>query len=151
MNWGRLLVTLGLVLAAALLGNLFISREDQQWFRSLRWPRLMVPYPALIAAGAVYYLLLGVVLYRALARHDTVAVVLALVVLGLNEAWNLLWFGRRSLRWGFLGAVVFLVPLLALEVAVLEDAISALLWAVYVLWVAYDLIWLYQLWRLNEA
>ena len=79
------------------------------------------------------------------------AVVLALVVLALNEAWNLLWFGRRSLRWGFLGAAVFLVPLLALAVAVLEDAISALLLAVYVLWVAYDLIWLYQLWRLNEA
>jgi FtsH-binding integral membrane protein len=61
------------------------------------------------------------------------------------------WFGRRSLRWGFLGAVVFFIPLVALEVAVLEDAISALALAVYVLWVAYDLIWLYQMWRLNEA
>jgi hypothetical protein len=35
--------------------------------------------------------------------------------------------------------------------AVLEDAISALLVALYVLWVAYDLIWLHQMWRLNEA
>jgi tryptophan-rich sensory protein len=111
----------------------------------------MVPYPALIAAAAVYYLLMGVVLDRALAHGDTVAVVLALVVLVLNEAWNVLWFGRRSLRWGFLGAVVFLVLLLALEVAVLEDVVSALLLAGYVLWVAYDLIWLYQMWRLNEA
>jgi hypothetical protein len=52
---------------------------------------------------------------------------------------------------GLLGVVVFLVLLLALEVAVLGDAISVLLLAAYVLWVAYDLIWLYQLWRLNAA
>jgi translocator protein len=151
MNWGRLLVTLGLVLAAAVLGNVFVGREAQQWFRSLRWPRLMVPYPVLLASAVVYYVLIGVVLYRALGRGDAIAVVLALIVLVLTEAWNVVWFGRRSLRWGFLGAAVFLVPLLALAVAVLEDAISALLLAVYVLWMAYDLIWLYQLWRLNEA
>jgi len=151
MNWGRLLVTLGLVLAAAVLGNVFVGREAQQWFRSLRWPRLMVPYPVLLASAAVYYVLIGIVLYRALGRGDTIAVVLALLVLVLNEAWNVVWFGRRSLRWGFLGAVVFFIPLVALEVAVLEDAISALALAVYVLWVAYDLIWLYQMWRLNEA
>lgn len=151
MNGGRLLATLAAVLAAAVLGNVFITREAQQWFRSLRWPRLMIPYPALIAAGGIYYLLMALVLYRALGRDDRVAVVLAVVVLVANEAWNLLWFGRRSLRGGFLGVVVFLAPLLALEVAVLEDAVSALVLAVYVLWVGYDVIWLYQMWRLNQT
>jgi tryptophan-rich sensory protein len=151
MNWGRLVVSLAAVLAAAVAGNVFVGREAQQWFRSLRWPRLMVPYPALIASGVVYYVVMAVVLYRALGRGDAVAVVLALVVLAGNEAWNVLWFGRRSLRGGFLGCVVFLVPLLALEVAVLEDAVSALVLALYVLWVGYDLVWLYQMWRLNEA
>jgi translocator protein len=151
VNWGRLLVTLAAVLAAAVAGNVFIGREAQQWFRSLRWPRLMVPYSALLASGVVYYVLMAVVLYRALGRADTVAVVLALVVLVGNEAWNVLWFGRRTLRGGFFGCVVFLVPLLASEVAVLEDTVSALVLALYVLWVGYDLVWLYQMWRLNEA
>jgi tryptophan-rich sensory protein len=57
----------------------------------------------------------------------------------------------RTLRGGFFGCVVFLFPLLALEVAVLEDAVSALVLALYILWVGYDLVWLYQMWRLNGA
>ena len=43
MNWGRLLVTLGLVLAAAVLGNVFVGREAQQWFRSVSYTHLTLP------------------------------------------------------------------------------------------------------------
>lgn len=143
-------LTVGVVLAAAVLGNVFIGGDAQRWFRSLRWPRLLVPYPAFYAVGAVYYLLMGVVLYRALDRQDRLAVVLAVVVLALNEAWNLLLFGRRSLRGGFLGVLGFLVPLLVLQVVVLDDAVAAVLVAIYVVWVAYDVVWLYQMWRLNS-
>jgi len=151
VNWARVVATIGIVLVVAVAGNAFVGRAAQRWFRSLRPPRLLVPYPVLLAAGVTYYLLLGVVLYRALDRSDTLAVVLALAVLVLNEAWNGLFFGRRSLRAGFLGLLGFVVPLLALLVAVLDDAVSAVLLAAYVVWVAYDAIWLHQMWHLNQS
>jgi len=52
-----LVVTLGAVLAAAVLRNVFVRGEAQQWIRSRGWPRLMASYPVLLAAGTVYHLL----------------------------------------------------------------------------------------------
>jgi translocator protein len=71
-------------------------------------------------------------------------------VLFLNELWNYLFIGRESTLAGFLGIVVFLVPLSALVVALRKhEQFSAGLVAVYCIWVLYDLAWTYQLWRLN--
>jgi translocator protein len=50
----RLLATIGPTVAAAVLGNVFVGRESQRWFRELRQPRLAVPFPAFVAVGGVY-------------------------------------------------------------------------------------------------
>jgi tryptophan-rich sensory protein len=72
-------------------------------------------------------------------------------VLFLNELWNYVFFGLESTLAGFLGIVVFLVPLTALLVALRKyERFSAGLVAVYWLWVLYDLVWTFALWRLNS-
>jgi tryptophan-rich sensory protein len=136
---------------AALAGNALIGRDDLAWLYGLRRPRMQLPLPAFAAVGAVYYVLLGCVLYRATDRRDRTATRLALTVLALNEVWNLAFFGRRSTRTGFLGILAFLVPLSALQIAVREDRVSSLLLAPYTAWViGYDVPWTAQLWRLNR-
>ena len=51
---------------------------------------------------------------------------------------------------GFLGVVVFLGPLLALQKSVASDRPSLIALTPYTLWViGYDVPWAYQLWRLN--
>src|SRR6266550_8282758 len=55
---------------AAVIGNVFIGGDSLRWFRELRKPRMQLPLPAFLAAGAVYYLQLGWVLHRAHLNDD---------------------------------------------------------------------------------
>jgi tryptophan-rich sensory protein len=136
---------------AAVLGNAFIGKDSMRWFRGLRAPRMQIPMPAFGVVGATYYLQLGTVLHRARLNDDQRVRRLALVVLAGNELWNVAFFGRRSPRNGFVGIVVFLVPLLALQKAVAADRPSVAALTPYTLWViGYDVPWTYRLWQLNR-
>jgi len=138
--------------AAAVLGNAFIGREAMRWFRELRKPRWQLPLPIFVAVGMVYYLILGRVLARSLARRDARATSWALTVMAGNELWNLVFFGRRSTRDGFLGLLVFLLPLAALQHAVGDDRSSRRALTPYTIYVLlYDLPWIHQLWKLNPS
>jgi benzodiazapine receptor len=139
-------------LAAAVLGNAFVGREALRWFGQLHKPRMQLPLPAFLATGAVYYLQLGWVLHRARLHDDRAVRNRALLVLAGNELWNAAFFGRRSPRAGFLGVLVFLGPLLALQKSVTADPPSLIALTPYTLWVViYDIPWTYQLWRLNPS
>jgi translocator protein len=147
-----LATTIGPAVAAAVLGNVLVGRESQRWFRELRQPRLAVPFPAFVAVGGVYYLLLGVVRYRVLQRENATAARLGLVVLALNEVWNVAFFGCRSTRNAFFGMLGFALPLVALQRAIVNDRVATLALAPYTAWVlVYDVPWSYRLWRLNPS
>jgi tryptophan-rich sensory protein len=96
------------------------------------------------------------VLYRILVHVDdrrgrVAALALTVGMLFLNELWNYVFFGLESMLAGFLGIVVFLVPLTALVVALRKyERLSTGLVAVYWIWVLYDLAWTLALWRLNS-
>jgi translocator protein len=147
-----LAAALGPTAAAAALGNIFLGREAQRWFRALHQPRFAIPLPAFVVVGGVYYLLMGVVRYRALERQNATAARLGLIVLALNETWNLAFFAPRSTRNAFVGSLVFAVPLAALQRAVRDDCVATLALAPYTVWVlVYDIPWSYRLWRLNPS
>ena len=138
--------------AAAVVGNAFIGRPAMDWFRGLTAPRLQLPLPASMAVGAVYYGIIGEVLARSIDRRDARSTAWGLVVLVGNEAWNGAFFGRRSVRAGFLGLCAFIVPLAALQRSVAQDAPARRALAVYTAFVLlYDLPWTYRLWRLNPT
>ena len=138
------------VVGAAVLGNAFVGRESMAWFRRLRRPAMQVPMPVFYAVGAAYYAGMGVVVHRAVVRGDGRTLRWALVVLAGNEAWNAVFFGRRIARDGFLGILVFLLPLGLLRAAVAGDRTSRLVVTAYGAWVlGYDVPWTYRLWRLN--
>jgi tryptophan-rich sensory protein len=139
-------------IAAAVLGNAFIGRDSMRWFRELRAPRFQLPMAAFGGVGAAYYAQLGVVLYRAYHRDERHVRRLALTVLVGNELWNVAFFGRRSPRNGLVGVLLFLGPLLRLQRAVADDAVSLVALTPYTLWViGYDVPWTYRLWRLNQG
>jgi benzodiazapine receptor len=116
-----------------------------------------VPLWAFYLVALFYYVGGAVVLYRVLVRiYDrkgrTVSLVLVICVMLLNELWNYLFFGLRSTLAGFLGMIVFLVPLTAFLLALRRyGGFSARLVAAYYVWVLYDLALAYELWRLNGA
>ncbi len=137
-------------LAAAVFGNAFIGRESLTWFRGLQRPGFQLPMAGFYVLGVLNYPLMGLVVHRAVVTEDRRAYRLAVTVLGCAELWNVLLFGRRSTRAGFLGVVAFTVPLGLLQAAVAHDRTSTMVLAPYTAWVVgYDIPWAYQLWRLN--
>jgi tryptophan-rich sensory protein len=83
-----LLKTVLPVVSAAVLGNALVGRESMTWFRGLRQPRMQLPMPGFYAVAAVYYVLMGVVIHRAVVRRDARSYRLAMVVLTGNELWK---------------------------------------------------------------
>lgn len=121
-----------------------------KWFHALRAPAIQLPLRGFLAAGGMYYLSIGTVLYRSAARRDHRAYGLALLVLAGNELWNVALFGRRSTRAAFLAVLGFTVPLSLLQLAVKNDRVSTLALSPYTAWViGYDIPWTYLLWRRN--
>jgi benzodiazapine receptor len=156
LRMGPLLVAIAICVLFTLFGNALIGGSLGIWYDTLDKPWFLIPLWAFYIVGAVYYLLFATVLYRILVHVDdregrVTALALAVSVLFLNELWNYVFFGLESTLAGFLGIVVFLVPLTALVVALRKyERFSAGLVVVYWIWVLYDLAWTFALWRLNS-
>ena len=139
----------------ALLGGALVGGSGVAWFAELVKPWFLVPLWAFYPVGVAYYVGGATILYRvrvhvADRRARAVSLTLTIGVLFCNELWNYLFFGLQSPLAGFLGIVVFLVPLTALLIMLrLRERFSAKLVVAYYAWVLYDLAWTYQLWRLN--
>jgi tryptophan-rich sensory protein len=138
--------------AAAVAGNAFVGKGAMAWFRGLTAPRWQLPLPAFLVVGALYYGVIGYVLARSIDRRDTGSTAWSLAVLLGNEAWNGVFFGRRSARAGLVGLCAFIVPLAALQRSVAGDPRARWALAPYTAYVlGYDLPWVYRLWRLNPT
>ncbi len=153
---GPLLVAIAICVLFALFGGALVGESLGTWYDTLDKPWFLVPLWAFYIVGAVYYVLFATVLYRILVHVDdrvgrATSLALTTSVLFLNELWNYGFFGLESTLVGFLGIVVFLVPLTALVVTLRKyERFSAGLVAIYWIWVLYDLAWTYALWRLNS-
>ena len=154
---GPLLAAIALPMLFAAFGAALVGGSGLDWYAGLDKPRFLVPLRVFYLVGSLYYALAAVVLYRVLVRVDdprgrALSFGLTVGVLLLNELWNYGFFGLRSTLAGFFGIAVFLAPLTALMVALRTyERVSAWLLVPYYLWVLYDLVWTYELWRLNGA
>jgi tryptophan-rich sensory protein len=150
VRYSAVVRSLAPTVAAAVLGNALVRRDDLAWFSGLRAPRMQLPLRGFLIVGASYYLSIGTVVHRSIRRGDRQAYRLSLIVLAGNEIWNFLFFGRRSTRAGFLGVLAYAVPVCLLQAALGRDRLSALAFAPYTAWlIGYDVPWTYRLWRLN--
>ncbi|RKD76456.1 TspO/MBR related protein [Sinobaca qinghaiensis] len=153
MNYGILILTFFTVVIVAVLGNLLIGKQELSWFEQLKRPKFFnASIKLFLIVGILYYMIVGIILYRALDATNTFVVVLSIVILVLNELWNIAFFKPKSTFNGFMGIVIYLVPCIILFTALLRfDNLSAFLFFLYVLWVLYDLYWTYGLWKLNKS
>lgn len=154
---GPLFGAVAACLLFALLGGLLVGDALGGWYRGLRKPRFLAPTWAFYVVGILYYALFAAVIYRVLvhvrdSRGRTICLSLVFAVMLSNELWNYFFFGLRSTLAGFVGIIVFLVPLTALLLMLFRyERPSAALLVLYYAWVLYDLAWTFGLWRLNPA
>jgi translocator protein len=152
---GSLVVAIAICVLFAIFGGVLVGESLGNWYEALDKPWFLIPLWAFYIVGAVYYVLFATVLYRILTHVDerggkVTALALTISVLFLNELWNYGFFGLESTLVGFLGIVVFLIPLTALLLTLRRyERFSAGLVGVYWIWVIYDLACFYALWRLN--
>jgi benzodiazapine receptor len=141
----------------ALLGAALVGEALGGWYEGLEKPWFLVPLWVFYIVGTLYYVAFAAVLYRVLVRVEDrrgriICLALTLCVMLSNELWNYLFFGLRSTLAGFVGIALFLVPLSALVIALYRhERPSAMIVAPYYLWVLYDLLWTYALWRINGS
>jgi len=157
MNHKRALVTsIVSPLTFAIAGNAFVGDAMTTWYPNLKKSRLVLPTWAFIPIGIAYYLMCGALLYRLLAvvapsRARSKAIALLLSMMGANEGWNYLFFGRKDLRaslggmLGFIGLTVALYRMLRQV-----DRRSATILLPYLVWLVYDVVWAEELLRLNK-
>ncbi len=143
-------------LGCAIGGNALTGAAVTTWYPTLKKSRVILPLWAFVPIGIAYYLMCGVLLYRLLAlitphRARTEAIALLFSVMGANEAWNYLFFGRKDLRASLFGLIGFVVLTLVLYRALKRiDQRSATILRPYLGWLGYDLVWAEELWRLNH-
>lgn len=150
-----LLIALTACALFAFLGSTLVGGSLEGWYEALDKPWFLVPLWVFYLVGALYYIIGITILYRILVhveegRARLTCLSLTLGVLLANELWNYAFFGLRSTLAGFVGIALFLVPLTALVFTLYSyERFSARLLSPYYLWVLYDLVWTYELWRLN--
>lgn len=157
LQLSSLAIALVLCVSFALLGNLWVGNALQIWYKPLIKPKFLVPLWGFYLVGVVVYLLDVSVLYRLLVfvesfQGRSITLTAMLIVMLCNEAWNYTFFGIRSLLASLVGIVSFLALLTILMVALFQyDVVSGWLLVPYWGWVIYDVVWVYQLWRLNDS
>jgi tryptophan-rich sensory protein len=144
-------------LIAAVLEALVAGRDPRSHFRKLRLPSYSPAFWIWILIGLFYYVMCFVILRHLLSSADfsglhRAALVLVIVMLGGNAAWNALFFRLGALRLSFLGFLPYGMLVVALTVLIIPIyAFGGVLLSAYCCYLVYAARWSYRLWRLNDA
>ena len=150
-----LLLSIAICLVFATLGGLLTGNSLERWFAELEHPWFSLPLTGWYLVGGLYYLMAMAILYQLLtatggAERKTL-IGLTLAMLAGNEFWNYLFFGLESTLAGFVGLVIFALLVVVLFIRLWRfRQRTALILLPYVCWLAYDLVWAFQLWVLNN-
>lgn len=150
-------IAIGTPVSFAVTGGALTGDALTTWYPALRKSRLVLPIWVFLPVAVLYYLMCGTILYRLLTHvapspERRTAFELLLTMMAANEGWNYLLFGRRSTQAGLWGMLVFVALTIGLFRALSRvDARSAMLLRPYLLWLGYDVLYAFELWRLNRS
>ena len=155
LNRRALTIAIVTPLGCAIFGNALVGDAATTWYPTLKKSRVILPLWAFLPVGIAYYVMCGVVLYRLLAkvapsRQRSAAIGLILGMMGTNEGWNYLFFGRKNLRASLVGLLGFiLLPTILFRTLRRIDPSGSRILLPYLAWLGYDVVWAEELWRLN--
>lgn len=149
-----ILTSLAVCALAAALEGLLAGRRVKSFLASLRMPTYSPSLLTWSLIGTGYYAICFTLLYRLLRSPyfalERCALILLGVVMTLNALWNYTFFRMGNLRLSFVLSLLYGIVSLALIVCLmLIDAIGALVFLPYLLYLAYAYTWSYRLLTLN--
>jgi translocator protein len=146
----------GIMVVLAILGTLLAGGGLGPWYQSLTKPPWLVSIDVFFLVAIIYYIigitLLTWLLRRRATEERAAALTLTFGMLLANEIWNGLFLGLESVLMGLLGMVAFAAITWGLQYTLwrFEFRREATLLLPYSVWVAYNLAWAFELWRLNS-
>ncbi|HAD98817.1 MAG TPA: hypothetical protein DCG19_15495 [Cryomorphaceae bacterium] len=151
----NLLISISTCFAFAILGTLFTGDALQEWFPYLEQPSFALSVSGWLLVGTLYYIMAIAILFRLVSAPDSPErkklIQWTLAMLAGNELWNFLFFGLESTLAGFIGLIPFAAVVVWFFIQLRAyDRLSSWILLPYLLWLVYDLVWAYSLWRLNS-
>ncbi len=147
---------LAVCIGFALLEGVLAGADVADRYASMRLPAYSPPLWGWLVIGGIYYAICFVVLYRVLrvgerSRLRPTAVTLTLLMMGINAAWNVVFFGG-NLRMAFFAVIPYDIVAVGLLLALLKlDRIAAWSFTPYLLYLAYANLWGYGVWQANAG
>ena len=147
--------SVGLVLAALLLGQLATFPNLSPWYESLQKPAFNPPNAIFGPVWTALYALMALAFWRVLrlpasTPKRSLAIIAFLAQLALNAAWSFLFFAAHSPLLGLLDIVPQLgAILLTLVVMAQIDWLAAACLTPLAAWVAFAAALNFAIWRLN--
>lgn len=152
----KLVISLAIVLAAAVIGGLATAGAVQEWYPTLAKPSFNPPAWIFGPVWTILYLMMGVALFLVWRKgaSGNPEVRTALFIFGLqlflNVLWSILFFGLQSPLAGFIDIVLLWVAILVTVILFRRiSGTAALLLIPYLLWVSFALALNFSIWRLN--
>ena len=143
------------VVILGLLGTFMAGDGLEEWYPNLEKPWFSLPLEAWFVVGALYYLVIGSLIFRILRFQPPGTwkkrlLGLTLLIGFYNEAWNYLFLGLQSTLAAFISMFPFFILVVYLFALLRKfDRTASWILLPYGIWIFYDLIWSYGLWKLN--
>lgn len=142
------------VISAAAEG-LLAGSDDERFLQELKQPPWALSKGATLWISFAYYGAAFVILLRLFELKQTgefrsLPMILLIVMMTLNAAWNFVFFRRKDLRLSFLwffpyGAIVLLLLWCMSKI----DLLATCLLLTYSFYIPYALVWSQRIWKLN--
>ncbi len=152
-----LLLALAACSGFALLEGALAGADVAEQYASMRLPAYSPPLWGWFVIGGVYYAICFVVLYRVLriregSKLKQAAVTLALLMMGINAAWSVVFFGEHDFRLAFFACIPYDIVAVALFLTLLKlDRFAARSFTPYLLYLVYANVWGYGVWQANAV
>lgn len=154
MDWIALLKTVGLCLISIIIEAVSATKDGKKWFENLRQPKYSFSFSFWYIIGGLYYIICGIIAYRQFHSSTdifTLPIILLTLIMVINGLSNFILFKFRSLKMFYLVLYPFIALFIGLIILLIQtDKISAGLASIYLAWLAYDLYYFLNLWRLNK-
>lgn len=152
-NTLKLIIAIGVSLAAGVLGSLFTASAIPAWYDGLVKPALNPPSWVFGPVWILLYICMGISLWlvwKSDSPEKKRAIGLFAAQLILNAVWSPVFFGARAIG-DALAIIVLLWAAIVLTILVFKKISKPAAWllAPYLLWVSFALYLNYAIWILN--
>ncbi len=151
----KLIASIGICLAAGVIGSIFTSPAITGWYVTLQKPFFTPPNWVFGPAWTTIYILMGIALFLVWDKGIQYRKVkLSMGVFGvqlvLNFLWSILFFGMQNPFYALIEVIILWFAILATILVFYGiDRRASLLLVPYILWVSFASLLNYYVWILN--